>query len=74
MKTKVVQHRELIPPITPFLEEDLKLPGIGCNVTPAYGVGPRPSFRTPRQKLMVAKARNYINIEFCEKKSGHLIT
>ena len=70
----IIMPRDLMPPITPFLEAHLKLVRIGCNVTPAYGVGPRPSIRTPRQKLMVVKPRNDINLEFLEKKSGHLIT
>ena len=43
----VAPDRELIPPITAFLEEDLKLVHTGCNLTPGNGVGSRPSFWTP---------------------------
>ena len=35
------QPRELIPPITAFLEEDLKLVHTGGNLTPGDGVGSR---------------------------------
>ena len=31
-------YRDLMPPITPFWEAHLKLPHIGSNVTPAYGL------------------------------------
>ena len=49
-----------MPPITPFLEAHLKLPGIGCNLTPEKGVGPRRLFRTPTQKLTVVKPRCHL--------------
>ena len=52
--------RELIPPITAFLEEDLKLVRTGCNLTPGNGVGSRRSFRTPTQKLTVVKPLCYL--------------
>ena len=52
--------RELIPPITAFLEEDLKLVHTGGNLTPGDGVGSRRSFRTPTQKLTVVKPRCYL--------------
>ena len=51
--------RELIPPITAFLEEDLKLVHTGGNLTPGDGVGSRRSFRIPTQKLTVVKPRCY---------------
>ena len=56
---EVTPHRELIPPITAFLEEDLKLVHTGGNLTPGDGVGSRRSFRTPTQKLTVVKPRCY---------------
>ena len=52
--------RELIPPITAFLEEDLKLVHTGGNLTPGDGVGSRRSFRTPTQKLTVVKPPCYL--------------
>ena len=52
--------RELIPPITAFLEEDLKLVHTGGNLTPGDGVGSRRSFRTPKQKLTVVKPPCYL--------------
>ena len=54
-----IDIRELIPPITAFLEEDLKLVHTGGNLTPGDGVGSRRSFRTPTQKLTVVKPRCY---------------
>ena len=57
--TTVQTDRELIPPITAFLEEDLKLVRTGCNLTPGNGLGSRRSFRTPTQKLTVVKPRCY---------------
>ena len=51
--------RELIPPITAFLEEDLKLVHTGGNLTPGDGVGSRRSLKTPTQKLTVVKPRCY---------------
>ena len=59
--------RELIPPITPFLEEDLKLPSIGCTVTPENVVGPKPLFRTPGQKLPVLKPRCHLVIRLMSR-------
>ena len=56
----VVWNRELIPPITAFLEEDLKLVHTGGNLTPGDGVGSRRSFRTPTQKLTVVKPPCYL--------------
>ena len=56
----LVKLRELIPPITAFLEEDLKLVRPGCNLTPANGVGSRRLFRTPTQKLLVVKPPCYL--------------
>ena len=69
-----VPLKGLMPPIAAFLEADLKLLRISCIVTPGYGVWPRPSFRTPSQKIPVSKARNYINIEFCENKENNVFT
>ena len=58
---KVSQYfRELIPPITAFLEEDLKLVHTGGNLTPGDGVGSRRSFRTPTQKLTLVKPRCHL--------------
>ena len=55
-----LKSRELIPPITAFLEEDLKLVHTGGNLTPGDGVGSRRSFRTPTQKLTVVKPPCYL--------------
>ena len=55
-----IDIRELIPPITAFLEEDLKLVHTGGNLTPGDGVGSRRSFRTPKQKLTVVKPPCYL--------------
>ena len=49
-----------MPPLTSFLEAHLNLVRIGCNITPANGVGSRRSFRTPTQKLTVVKPRCYL--------------
>ena len=56
----VAAGRELIPPITAFLEEDLKLVHTGGNLTPGDGVGSRRSFKTPTQKLTVVKPPCYL--------------
>ena len=56
----LIAGRELIPPITAFLEEDLKLVHTGGNLTPGDGVGSRRSFRTPTQKLTVVKPPCYL--------------
>ena len=55
LNMSIVWTRELIPPITAFLEEDLKLVHTGGNLTPGDGVGSRRSFRKPTQKLTVVK-------------------
>ena len=57
IRTKKQTARELIPPITAFLVEDLKLVRTGCNLTPGNRVGSRRSFRIPTQKLTVVKPR-----------------
>ena len=49
-----------MPPLTPFLEAQLKLVRTGCNLTPRDGVGPRRSCRIPTQKLMVVKPRCHL--------------
>ena len=49
-----------MPPITPFLEAQLKLVRTGCNLTPGNGVGSSRSFRIPTQKLMVVKPRCHL--------------
>ena len=56
----VVQYRDLMPPLTSFLEAHLNLVRTGSNLTPGYGVGSRRSFRTPKQKLTVVKPRCHI--------------
>ena len=61
--------RELIPPITAFLEEDLKLVRPGCNLTPANGVGPKRSFRTPTQKLTVVKPHCHLVTQLTSRMS-----
>ena len=60
MLSHVVPCRELIPPITAFLEEDLKLVHTGGNLTPGDGVGSRRSLKTPTQKLTVVKPPCYL--------------
>ena len=49
-----------MPPLTSFLEEDLKLVHTGGNLTPGDGVGSRRSFKTPTQKLTVVKPPCYL--------------
>ena len=58
----VEEIRDLMPPLTSFLEAHLNIVRTGFNVTPENGVGPRLSFRTPRQKLQVSKPPCYLSV------------
>ena len=57
---ELVNFRDLMPPITPFLEAQLKLVRTGCNLTLGNGVDSRRSFKTPTQKLLLVKPPCYL--------------